>query len=80
MAVVIVAKTCPGCGNKELHAIPQEGYLNWERGMLIQKALPELNECIREFLITGFCTECRTANDAMLEQGENEVEEEGTEG
>ena len=72
---IAVTKKCPMCGKLETNVFPQAGYLAWQRGMLIQNAMPTVNECLREFLITGHCEECRAAVDAMFaeqEQGEEE--------
>lgn len=74
-AVALVANRCPLCGTEESHAVPVDGYMRWKSGMLIQRALPDLNECIREFLITGFCADCRAENDAAAERAEREGDE-----
>lgn len=68
----LVAQICPICGKEESHAIPTDGYLKYKAGMLVQRALPELNECIREFLITGMCGDCREETDQALLAMENE--------
>lgn len=70
---VIVAKTCPVCEKEEQHPIPQDGYIKFKAGMLVQRALPELNECIREFLITGMCADCREEADRISLSMENEL-------
>lgn len=63
-----VTQSCPLCGTVETNAVPTAGYVKWKfGGVLIQKAMPEVNECIREFLITGFCEGCRADNDAAAE-------------
>lgn len=61
--VALVAKDCPMCGKQEQHPIPLDGYMKFKAGMLVQRALPELNECIREFLVTGMCADCREETD-----------------
>jgi hypothetical protein len=66
-----VTQACPFCGKIETNAVPTDGYLAWKGGMLIQRAMPEVNECIREFLITGFCEDCRAENDRISEEMEN---------
>jgi hypothetical protein len=71
-SIVLVAKKCPICGTEEQHPIPQEGYFKFRAGMVVQRALPELNECIREFLITGMCTKCREETDEITARMENE--------
>src|SRR5579859_6772168 len=71
--VVLVAKTCPICGKEEQHPIPQDGYLKWKSGVLIQRALHDLNECIREFLISGMCADCREEIDRISLAMENDT-------
>ena len=74
-AATAVTKQCPMCGTLETNVFPTAGYLAWQRGMLIQKAMPTVNECLREFLITGHCENCRAEVDAMfadLEQAEED--------
>jgi len=63
-----ITQACPLCGKIETNAVPTNGYLMWKRGMLIQKAMPDVSECIREFLITGFCEDCREENDKISKQ------------
>jgi len=67
-----VTQTCPLCGKIETNAVPTVGFLMWKNGMLIQRAMPEINQCIREFLITGFCESCRAENDRISEEMEDE--------
>lgn len=62
-----VTMECPMCGTTETNVVPTEGWVKWRRGMLIQRAMPEVNECIREFLMTGCCESCRAENDAAME-------------
>jgi hypothetical protein len=67
----LVAKRCPICGVEESHEVPQDGFMKWKAGMLIQRALPDsawVDECIREFLITGMCKKCRDDFDALEEE------------
>jgi hypothetical protein len=71
-AISLVAKICPLCGKEEQHGIPQDGYMKFRAGMLVQHALPDLDECIREFLITGFCADCREENDRISLAMEND--------
>jgi hypothetical protein len=60
-----VTKRCPGCGKSETNVFPSDGLKKWQSGMLIQRAMPNVNECMREFLITGFCEDCRWENDEI---------------
>ena len=75
--IALVAKYCPLCGTEEQHPIPADGYMKFKCGMLVQKALPGLNECIREFLITGMCTECREETDKATAAMEDDWDESG---
>ena len=69
-----VAKRCPLCGNEESHQIPMDGFMKWKSGMLIQRALPDgafVDECVREFLITGMCKDCRDETDEITARAED---------
>ena len=71
----IVGKVCPLCGTEESHKIPADGFMDWKSGMLIQRALPDgafMDECIREFLMTGMCKRCRDETDDMTFRAEQE--------
>lgn len=50
---------CPSCNAYTQIEVPLNGYANWEKGMLIQKAMPELSEVDRETLISGLCPTCQ---------------------
>lgn len=54
----IVEKICPHCGKIDKHDVNSEAYNNWLSGMRIQDAMPEANDFLREFLITGACYDC----------------------
>ena len=53
---------CPPCRICKrrglLQDVPVDGYFNWEAGMNIQDALPELDEDQRELLMTGTHAHC----------------------
>jgi len=68
-----VTKQCPMCGKLETNVFPTEGLNKWKDGMLIQNAMPNVNECLREFLITGHCEDCRAEVDRMFEELEQFV-------
>jgi hypothetical protein len=71
----IVAKRCPLCGIEESHEIPMDGFMRWKAGGLIQRALPDsawVDECIREFLITGMCKDCRDETDEITARAEDD--------
>jgi len=56
--LVKVPTKCPLCLKSDELEVDLEGYVNWENGMLIQEALPDLTADQREALITGIDTEC----------------------
>ena len=53
-----VAVPCRWCGSvTELHP-SVEGFVAWQNGELIQRAMPELDADERELLISGTCPKC----------------------
>ena len=50
-----VAVTCPFCGKDHAVEVSLAGYIEWERGVLIQNAMPDLTPTEREQLISGLC-------------------------
>lgn len=51
---------CPFCGATHfVNNVDPVGYLSWEMGELIQKALPNLSPTEREQMISGLCPECQ---------------------
>jgi len=58
-ATTVVAVPCHFCQEvNEIENVPVQGFANWQRGELIQNALPELNTDQRELLISGICPKC----------------------
>jgi hypothetical protein len=53
-----VITRCPFCEEKETIEVPADGYRAWQRGALVQDALPDLDAYKREQLITGTCPQC----------------------
>jgi hypothetical protein len=51
------------CDADHIVQVPQEGYVQWQAGELIQKALPSLNDDDRELLISGTCPGCWEEDD-----------------
>ena len=47
--------TCPFCGKDHTVEVSLAGYIEWERGELIQNAMPDLTPAEREQLISGLC-------------------------
>lgn len=55
---MIVVTTCPICSNCSDVEVPAKGYMEWQNGVLIQQAMPELSATLREQLISGICGPC----------------------
>ena len=51
--------TCPFCGKDHAVEVNLAGYIEWERGELIQNAMPDLTPTEREQLISGLCPKCQ---------------------
>lgn len=51
--------TCPFCGADHAVEVSLAGYIEWERGELIQKAMPDLTPTEREQLISHICPKCQ---------------------
>jgi len=46
------------CGKSHTLSVDEDGLINWQNGMHIQNALPELTAEKRELLISGTCPIC----------------------
>lgn len=56
---VTVDTICPCCAGMTTQTLPLEGYTEWlQGGVLIQNALPQLDEDQREHLMSGICPKC----------------------
>ena len=51
--------TCPFCGKDHTVEVSLAGYIEWERGELIQNAMPDLTPTEREQLISGLFPKCQ---------------------
>ena len=51
--------TCPFCSKDHAVEVSLAGYIEWERGKLIQNAMPDLTPTEREQLISGLCPKCQ---------------------
>ena len=55
---IMLSGECILC-NKHVHfQVSETGYLNWNNGMKIQDALPELSAGKREMMLTNICDKC----------------------
>lgn len=55
---IILSRTCSLCNKQHSIEVSKEAYDNWNNGMNIQNAFPNLSIDERELIITGFCSEC----------------------
>jgi hypothetical protein len=54
-----VAVDCTGgCGHTLYVPLTEEQETRWRSGALIQKVIPEVDEAMRELLISGICPTC----------------------
>jgi hypothetical protein len=51
-----VVTKCVGCGTNRNVFVPTDGFWEWMRGTLIQRALPTISADDREPLISGTCS------------------------
>lgn len=56
--MITVNVKCPFCGKDYEVEVPKDGYEAWQRGELIQVAMPDVSPEIREALISGICETC----------------------
>lgn len=58
MSKIKVTTICPVCQQTHIIECSNKGYQAYERGALIQQALPELPPEEREMLVSGICPKC----------------------
>jgi hypothetical protein len=58
----LVSTTCPICNEYDEVVVPLDGYLAWNKGALIQDAMPTVSVDVREQLMTGICPSCWEIN------------------
>lgn len=68
-----VVSVCHQCQKVFRFVVKVQGWLDWKAGKLIQNALPDLSEDLRELLITDTCGECF---DKMFAGNEDDEESE----
>jgi hypothetical protein len=52
------AVSCAQCDKEYLLAVSTEQVLRWQKGELIQNAMPELPRADRELFLSGICGDC----------------------
>lgn len=57
-AAVELSALCIKCGVEQSVIVGEQALENWNNGMLIQDAFPELDAGQREFLMSGICGDC----------------------
>jgi len=50
---------CPICSNTHYVTVGEEGFAKWEKGELIQNAMPYLSATQREQIISNLCPKCQ---------------------
>lgn len=56
---VDINMVCPFCGNHHSVTVDDMQYTSWQKGTLIQKAMPTLSTTEREQLISRICPKCQ---------------------
>lgn len=59
MRDAIVEIHCPFCGCVHTVEVNEDAYYDWQEGMLIQNAMPDLTPTEREQLISKLCPDCQ---------------------
>lgn len=63
-----VTTTCPICRQPSTIEVPDDGYIKWMNGELLQNAMPDVPATTREQLLTGIDDTCWTAMWAESEE------------
>jgi hypothetical protein len=60
MSKVSIVKICPVCEKVSQLSVDSDKYNQYmQRKDLIQNVFPELNPAQREFIMTGYCSDCQ---------------------
>lgn len=60
MSVMInIEKECPFCDKESRISVAAKPYHEWQRGLQIQYAFPDMNSFDREVLQSGICHQCQ---------------------
>ena len=59
MRDVFVEIICPFCHREHYVEVNTDAYYRWQKGELIQNAMPDLSPTEREQLISWLCPECQ---------------------
>jgi len=49
---------CTYCNIPQVVTVTAQAYYNWDHGMFVQNAFPNLSKDEREFLVSGICGKC----------------------
>ena len=75
MSKITLVKSCPICNKISYLAVDANKYSDYmNKNDLIQNVFPELNPAQREFIKTGYCSDCQHllfCSDYKIEEGEN---------
>lgn len=52
--MITITKPCVKTGEEHSVTVPEDGFLRWKAGELIQNAMPNVSVEDREFLVSGF--------------------------
>jgi len=55
---VTITTLCPFCRALNKVTVDYDQYMVWQRGAMIQRAMPKVPARERELLITGICDDC----------------------
>lgn len=56
---ITVDKDCPFCGHEATMEVSRSDYAQWQNGLNIQEAFPNMNTFDREVLQSGICYTCQ---------------------
>jgi hypothetical protein len=59
--MVDINMVCPFCGSHHSVVVDEMQYISWQKGTLIQKAMPTLSATEREQLISHICPKCQVS-------------------
>jgi hypothetical protein len=57
---IVETPTCSWCSKQGTVEVPAVGFLQWNFGMLVQDAFPDLDKALREQMTSGTHPQCWT--------------------